>query len=81
MTEPNGDGTFKLTTTVLMRFKRRDDGEKFRCIVQPRPGRGDKVIKDRTVFVRCKSFSCVKIRKRGKVFLGHFFFFITRNVL
>ena len=60
MREANGDGTFKLTTTVRMRFERRDDGEKFRCVVQPQPGRGNKVTEDRKIFVRCKRFYCTR---------------------
>ena len=54
MREPNGDGTFKLTTTLRMRFERRDDGERLRCIVKPKSGRGTKIAKDRRIYIRCK---------------------------
>ena len=54
VSESNGDGTFKLTTTLQIKFNKSDDGRTFRCIVQPQPGRGDKVTKDRRIFVHCE---------------------------
>ena len=54
MISPKGYGTFELTTTVQMRFERHNDGEKLRCIVKPKPGRGTKITKDRRIYVRCK---------------------------
>ena len=62
VSEPNEDGTFKLTSTVSMSFERGDYDNKFRCIVQPPPGRGTKVTKDRRIFIRCK-FAQVKMYK------------------
>ena len=57
VSESNGDGTFKLKTTLQMKFNKSDDGDSFRCIVQPQSGRGDKVTTDSRIFVRCKLIS------------------------
>ena len=52
--EPNTDGTFKLTAKLWHKFEQLDDGKRLRCKVIPQPGRGKKVIKTRTIFVQCK---------------------------
>ena len=57
MSEPKGDGKFKMTVTLKIKFYRSDNGKTFRCVVLPEPERGDKVTADRKVFVWCKSNS------------------------
>ena len=54
MNEPNGDGTFNLTTTLRIKFYRSDNGKTFRCVVQPEPERGETILVDREVYVWCK---------------------------
>ena len=57
VSESNGDGTFKLKATLQMKFNKSDDGDSFRCIVQPQPGCGNKVTTDRRIFVPFKLIS------------------------
>ena len=69
VSEPNADGTFKLTTTLQMKFNRGDDGRTFRCIVQPQPGRGERVTQDRRIFVRCKWSCCARNTPEERKFI------------
>ena len=64
--EPNADRTFKLTTTLVIKFNKSDDGDSFRCIIQPQSGRGNKVTKDRRIFVRCKRSCCARNTKKKR---------------
>ncbi len=49
--ESLGDGTLRIIARIQKTFQRSDDGNKFRCIVEPPPGRGIKIVKDRRVYV------------------------------
>ena len=51
MMEDLGSGTLKISSKIQRTFMRSDDGRKFRCVVQPYPGKGNKVIKDRRIYV------------------------------
>ena len=81
MSESNGDG---LRTTVWMEFNRNDDGDSFRCIIQPQPGRGNTVSKmDRRIFVRCKWCCCARNTLEERKFIVPLlvFGFVIRGVL
>ena len=83
VSKANGDGTFKLTTTLQMKFNKSDDGRTFRCIVQPQPGRGDKVTTDRRIFVRCKWSCCARNTPEERKFIVPLlvFAFVIRGIL
>ena len=44
-------GALKISARIGKTFQRSDDGNKFRCIVQPPVNRGNKFVKDRRVYV------------------------------
>ncbi len=66
-----GDGTIKIIARIQKTFQHSDEGYKFRCVVQPPPGKGMEVVKQKVVYLASEySTSVTELDQNEKPMLG-----------